>query len=408
MEERFGSQGAFAQPVFPEDGVAPDGAAMHRTEEALRFQALALAHIKDAVMTIDEQQCITYINAAAAEMYDIRPEEAVGLSLDRVHTYRWLNPEDEREAYAALDQRGQWQGENVHIKRDGTEIFVESTVSVLRNEQDERVGLLAVIRDVTERKKMVAELRRLNETLEERVRQRTEALEQSNRELQQFAYIASHDLQEPLRKIHSFADLLKNDYEQQLGSDGLFYLDRVQNAAARMTKLLSDLLAFSRVATQGRPFVAVNMEDAARAAVQAGEGIPSDAVIRFEMEGSVVEADGAQMRLLVEHLVSNAVKYRKEQVPLEVWIRGGSEQESGRSFFHLRVEDNGIGFDEKYLDRIFAPFQRLHGRGVYEGTGMGLAICRRIVERHGGTITARSAPGEGAAFLVRLPAKQNA
>jgi signal transduction histidine kinase len=271
-----------------------------------------------------------------------------------------------------------------------------------------------------------AELAQANEGLrrENLERQRAEValarqaqeLARSNSELEQFAYVASHDLQEPLRKILAFGDRLRIKSGQELSDQSRDYLERMQAAAARMQILISDLLALSRVTTRPQPFVPVDLSAVARTVI-------SDMEVRIQqVKGRVyldqlptLEADPMQMSQLLQNLIGNALKFHREGEPPAVKVRGellphqggnGAPGGSlGRRHCQIWVEDNGIGFDEKYLDRIFEPFQRLHGRGAYEGTGMGLAICRKIVERHGGTITARSTPGRGTTFIVTLPAQ---
>jgi signal transduction histidine kinase len=233
----------------------------------------------------------------------------------------------------------------------------------------------------------------------------TRRLEISNRELQDFASVASHDLQEPLRKIQAFGDRLAVRCADQLGPEGNDYLRRMQNAAGRMQTLINDLLAFSRVTTKAQPFVPVDLARVAREVV-------SDLEARIEQSGATVEvgdlpvldADPLQMRQLLQNLLGNALKFARPDIAPRV--RLGTEEGAEPGTVRLAVADNGIGFDEKYLDRIFTVFQRLHGRGAYEGTGIGLAVCRKIAERHGGAITARSRPGEGATFLVTLPLHQ--
>jgi light-regulated signal transduction histidine kinase (bacteriophytochrome) len=241
----------------------------------------------------------------------------------------------------------------------------------------------------------------------------TTRLEQSNRELQDFASVASHDLQEPLRKIQAFGDRLRTKFAQPLGPDGRDYVDRMHAAAARMQTLINDLLSFSRVTTKAQPFAPVDLNEIARDVV-------SDLDARVESSGGRVEvgdlptidADPVQMRQLFQNLIANGLKFRRAEVAPVVRVssdvptEGGTpaDAEGRRKLCVIRIADNGIGFDEKYLDRIFDVFQRLHGRDQYEGTGIGLAVCRKIVERHGGAITAISRPGEGATFVISLPA----
>lgn len=272
------------------------------------------------------------------------------------------------------------------------------------------------------------EVRRANDALEARVAERTselqstvvklaataERLERSNRELQDFAYVASHDLQEPLRKLQAFGSRLDSRYADNLPPDGRDYLDRMQSAAGRMSTLIEDLLIFSRVTSRGHEFSSVDL-------VQIVRDVLSDLELAIEESGATVEvaplptidADPTQMRQLFQNLVSNALKFRQEgQEPA---IRITSELVEAPSdvpnagpgtYCRIAVRDNGIGFDEKYLDKIFTVFQRLHGQSAFPGSGIGLAVCRKIVERHHGVITARSSPGQGATFLLTVPLHQ--
>jgi signal transduction histidine kinase len=241
----------------------------------------------------------------------------------------------------------------------------------------------------------------------ERLRRSTLELERSNRELQDFAFVASHDLQEPLRKIQAFGDRLKTKHGAALAAEGIDYLSRMQAAAHRMHVLINDLLTFSRVTSKAQPFVAVDLGKIAHEVL-------SDLEVRIQQTGGrvdtgslpTIDADPLQMRQLLQNLVGNGLKFHRPEEPPVVKVSAAIERDGGPPLARLVVEDNGIGFDMKYLDRIFTPFQRLHGRSEYEGTGMGLAVCRRIVERHGGTLTAESAPGQGARFIVVLPVQQ--
>jgi PAS domain S-box-containing protein len=279
----------------------------------------------------------------------------------------------------------------------------------------EDLDLMKVVADqvatAMERMRLIEALTQSRDHLELRVRERTSALQAQaarlellNAELQEFAFVASHDLQEPLRKIQSFSDRLRKKFEDSLGEEGCDYLIRMEKAAARMSSLLQALLAYSRVATQGKPFTPIDLGRMAEDAV-------SDLEIAIEEAGAqveigplpILEADSDQIRQLFQNLIGNALRYRREGEKPLIRVHGSVENGVGRIF----VEDSGIGFEERYIDRIFKPFQRLHGRSSpYEGMGMGLAICRKIAERHGGTITARSAPGEGSTFIVTLPVKR--
>jgi signal transduction histidine kinase len=247
----------------------------------------------------------------------------------------------------------------------------------------------------------------ITETLrhsEASLRDLLQQLERSNRDLQDFAMVASHDLQEPLRKIQMFGDRLRDECAAVLPPQGHDYLRRMQSAADRGQMLIQGLLAYSRVTTKAQPPVPVALNDVARDVVSDLEARLAETGGRVEIgELPTLEADPLQMRQLLQNLIGNALKFHKPGVPPLIRLQA---QEQGELGWKITVADNGIGFDEKYLDRIFKIFQRLHERTAYEGAGMGLAICRRIIERHGGEITARSAPGEGATFIITIPSRQ--
>lgn len=265
----------------------------------------------------------------------------------------------------------------------------------------------ALMRRMQEQDHAELALQRARDALEERTAELTEAnevLRLNNEALEHFAFIASHDLQEPLRKIQTFGNLLSSSCAEHLNGGARDYLQRMQNAAMRMQTLIQAVLRYSRSREKLESYGAVDLTGLALEVV-------ADLEIRIrETEGTVqigdlpiIEADASRMRQLFQNLMGNALKYhQKGKAPL-VKINAVPCQEG---FYEIHVEDNGIGFDEKHLDTIFKPFERLHGRTQYEGTGLGLAICKRIAEQHGGSITARSKPGEGSTFIVTLPAKQ--
>jgi len=241
---------------------------------------------------------------------------------------------------------------------------------------------------------------------EARLQQTLLELARSNEELEQFAYVASHDLQEPLRKVRTFGDRLAKRAVDSLDARSLDYLERMQGAAERMQKLIDGLLTYSRVSSKARPFAPVKLDT-----VMAG--VLSDLETSLERSGAAVavsplpdvRADALQMQQLMQNLVGNALKFTHQDRPAEVTVRAESEPDAfdGAGGWCIRVSDNGIGFDAEGAKRIFEPFHRLHARSRFEGTGIGLAICSKIVQRHGGTITATSQPDDGACFEFRLP-----
>ncbi|MFD2937341.1 PAS domain-containing sensor histidine kinase [Spirosoma flavum] len=278
--------------------------------------------------------------------------------------------------------------------------------------------VLVVMHDVTEsvysRRKIAVINKELVATNAE-LTESNELLKRSNENLQQFAYIASHDLQEPLRKIQSFSNLLKSQYALQLG-EGVTYLDRTELAASRMSTLIRDLLSFSRISIQRDTSIVVSLTDVVQTAINDLDLVIQDTRAMVEIGTlPMVLGDPSQLRQLFENLLSNALKFRQPDLPVQIRVTAHQVATSdlpasvkpGRgaeAYYRIDVSDNGIGFDQKYLDRIFQVFQRLHNKSQYAGTGIGLAICEKVALNHGGAITASSQPGKGATFNVYLPA----
>ncbi len=277
----------------------------------------------------------------------------------------------------------------------------------------------AFYRNATKVAELNSALAIANAELEEKVDVRTQALlqfseelQRSNRELEEFAFVASHDLQEPLRKIRAFGDRLQKKFALELGETGADYVTRMQAASQRMSALIDDLLSFSRVTTKQRPFVRVDLDKVI-------QGVMGDLDYAIEEAGAqvhidplpVIDADESQIAQVFMNLVSNSLKFHRPDVRPIVTITCEKNVVSpivddNRLWCCLRVADQGIGFEAQYAERVFSLFQRLHGRDEYSGTGIGLALCRKIVERHGGTISAQSEPGEGAVFTIYMPMEQ--
>jgi two-component system sensor kinase FixL len=348
----------------------------------------------DAVIVADHEGTIVLVNEQAESLFDYSREELIGEAVEL------LIPERLREGHVG---RRDGFAANPHVRpmgaglelfgrgRSGREFPVEISISPVHTGTRHLVA--AAIRDITDRRRMERELRRANIELG-----------RSNEELEQFAYVASHDLQEPLRKIQAFGDLLRLEHAPALVEEAREYIEIMQGAAARMQKLINDLLAFSRVSSQASPFVAVDLSQTVAEVVSDLEPTIEESGARVECERlPSLQADPVQMRALFQNLLSNAVKYRRDGVVPHVRIYARND---GKDHCQIVVEDNGIGFETKHAEKIFRVFQRLHGRNKFAGTGIGLAICQRIVNRHRGTISARGVPGEGAVFTVTLPERQ--
>ncbi len=355
----------------------------------------------DAVIgkTLDGE--ITTWNRGAENIYGYAAEEVVGRKISV------LAPNDLSDEAPAILKRiscGEYveHYDTLRRRKDGRIIQVSLTVSAIRDASGKIIGASTIARDITERKQMEEELRNSRDELELRVNERTAELERSNQALQEFASIASHDMKEPLRKVISFGCLLREKHKDSLGDSGYDYLNRMIDAAQRMQSLLTSLLEYARVTMNPDPFKEVDLCDIIHEVL-------SDLEIRIKMCGgqvqigelAAIQADPTQMHQLFQNLIANSLKFHKESEKPFVSVKSAVMNDG---IVEISVEDNGIGFDETFADRIFAPFHRLCGRSEFEGTGMGLAICKKIVERHKGSITAKSAPGAGATFIIRLPA----
>lgn len=404
-------------------GVSFDVSERQEAENSLRESEQLLRKLIDSLFTfvglLTPDGILIEANRTALQAANLRAEDVSNRPFEE--TYWWSYSKDVQDQLRASIKRcaeGEALRYDVDVRlADDRFITIDFMLAPIVNEEGEVTHLIPSGLDITDRKRMedeiranADELKRLAADLEQRVAQRTQALQRSNRELQEFAYVASHDLQEPLRKIITFASRLRSRFHDDLDATALDYMDRMQNAAERMKVLINDLLTLSRVTTRGEPFKPVDLKQVASNVAQDLETTIDSANGTIEIEDlPTVEADSSQISRLLQNLIVNSLKFSRAEAPPVVKISASElhENVNGETYVQIAVADNGIGFDEKYLDRIFQPFQRLHGRNTYEGTGMGLAICQRIVERHGGTISAQSTPGEGTTFFITLPHVQS-
>jgi PAS domain S-box-containing protein len=371
---------------------------LRELEQSAERSRLLIEGVRDyALFTMDPEGRVTSWNTGAERIKGYKEEEIVGKNYSVFYEKSDVaagRPEQDLKRAADTDR---YEEEGRRVRKDGSVFWASAIITSLRSPDGRLRGFAKVTRDITKRRQ--ADLVLANFTAR---------LQRSNEDLQEFAMIASHDLQEPLRKIQMFGDRLKQEFTEPLGPTGQDYINRMQNAAARGQSLIEGLLAFSRVTTKAQPPKMVELRAIATE-------VTADLEARIAQVGGTIEigslpaieADPLQMRQLIQNLLGNALKFRRPEVPPTVRISATPiETQDARAGWQIAVADNGIGFDEKYLDRIFKLFQRLHERGTYEGAGMGLAISRKIVERHHGTITARSTPGQGTTMLVTLPSRQ--
>jgi PAS domain S-box-containing protein len=385
-----------------------DLSARHRAEEALAQEHNLLSsiinampnqvYVKDAKgrFILDNSAHRRYLGLDESQSVDGRTVHdyfapAIAAKFDR----------DEREVVETGVAMIAQEEPAIRSADDSSETWLESNKVPLRDTEGKIVGLVGISSDISARKED-----------EQKLVAFSAALERSNAELQNFASVASHDLQEPLRKIQAFGDRLKAKCGDALGEQGRDYLARMQNAAGRMQTLIQDLLKLSRVTSRAQPFEPCDLGEILAQVL-------SDLEVSIEQKGAklevgplpTIDADPVQMRQLFQNLVANALKFQrpgeKPEVSISARIFESRERlATGEQVCQIHIEDNGIGFDAHFAEQIFVVFQRLHSREEYDGTGIGLAVCRKITDRHGGSIIAKSEPGQGATFIITLPVHQ--
>lgn len=347
--------------------------------------------ISAIVAVTDPKGTIIHVNDKFCKISQFSQEELIGQN-HRIINSGYHPKEFFTEMWKTISSGKVWEGEIRNKAKDGSFYWVSTTIVPFLDEKGIPYQYVSIRFEITRMKLAEAE-----------IKDYSQKLEISNRELQDFASVAAHDLQEPLRKILTFGDRLARKNVTNMSEESHDYLQRMLSAAKRMRTLIEDLLSFSRVNTKTLPFSAVDLNKTL-------QDVISDLEIQIEQSHAqvsldslpTIEGDYSQMRQMFQNLISNAIKFHKNGTPPKVSITARSTN----TYCEISIVDNGIGFDEKYLDKIFTIFQRLHGRQEYPGTGVGLAVVRRIVERHHGHITAKSQLGEGSEFMIRLPISQ--
>ena len=357
----------------------------------------------DAFFVHDEAGRFIEVNRQACESLGYHREELLGMTIADVDT--GVPPEDIPALLEKLRTGGHVTVMSTHRRRDGTEFPVEVRVGIFTVGQE--TLYLSLARDISERQAMEASLREreekyrlLNVELEERVRQRTAELERANRELESFSYSVSHDLRAPLRHMDGFSKALLEDYADRLDDEGKNYLVRIRGGAQRMGRLIDDILQLADVSRSHLERRAVNLSGLAQVIVAALRQTDSDREVTFRIaDGVKANGDPRLLRIVLENLFGNAWKYTGRRTGGTV-IEFGVEDRGGEPVYLVR--DNGVGFSMAYVEKLFQPFQRLHRAEEFEGTGIGLATVRRVIERHGGRVWAEGAEGAGACFYFTL------
>jgi two-component system CheB/CheR fusion protein len=370
---------------------------------AKEFAEMIVDTIWEGLLVLDFDLRVQAANESFYQMFDVSREETEGRLVFDLGNGQWNIPELRTLLERLLPEKTVVTDYVVehHFQAIGRRV-VRLNARQLNHHQK----ILLAVEDITDQKQTEEALREVNAQLESRIAERTRELEQRNHTLQNFVFAASHDLQEPLRKVQTFANLIQTDYGDTLDPDVQQYLDRIEKAASRMSLLLSDLLAYSRIHTQTKTRQLVRVEGLIMDVLSDLDMIIEQSGAQVDVKVDVtIEVDPDQFRQILNHLVLNAIKFQIPESRPHIHITAPREADAdGLGVCRIVVSDNGIGFDMKYAEKIFEPFQRLHGRHSYPGTGMGLAICQRIVERHQGTIRAESIPGKGSRFIVELPA----
>jgi two-component system sensor kinase FixL len=370
--------------------------------EGKEFIEALFLHATEGILLSNKNGEILQINPSAEKMFGYNKNELLGQKVEVLIPQRISHTHvAHREGFDKKPHpRNMGSGMNLFAKRkDNSEFAVEISLSPYTKNNESFV--IAFIIDITIRKKIEDDIVKKKEELEIL----TEHLKASNKELENFAYISSHDLQEPLRKIQSFGDRLKSVEKENFSEQGNDYLNRILNAAVRMQNLINDLLAFSRLSAKTQIFSTIDLNTLLKEVLSDMEVTIDNTGTQIEAEElPTIVAERTQIRQLFQNLISNSIKFRKENEKCVIKIYSKPSL-SDKKLINIYFEDNGIGFNEKYLDKIFTIFQRLEGQ-KYEGSGIGLAICRKIAMFHGGNITANSSIGKGSLFVVTLAINQ--
>jgi PAS domain S-box-containing protein len=362
---------------------------VERTQQA---SLLNLTH--DTIFVRDINDVITYWNRGAEELYGWTAEEAIGKHAhELLHSVFSISSDVVR---VELLSAGRWEGEIQKTRADGTEVVVASRWSLRRDEQERPVAILETNNDISERRRREQEVRALNDELGKRTTQ----LEATNKELEAFAYSVSHDLRAPLRHMSGFTELLQRHASTRLDEKSLRYVTMILESAKRMGNLIDDLLAFSRIGRAETHRTTFSLQQIVQEVL---------VEIRQETDGRDIVwnvgalpswyGDRSMLRLAFTNLISNAVKFTRTRPRAEIEIACAEQK---RDQVVLYVRDNGVGFDMRYVNKLFGVFQRLHAPEAFEGTGIGLATVQRIAHRHGGNAWAEGAVDQGATFYLSL------
>jgi PAS domain S-box-containing protein len=368
-------------------------------EVTVRTQQASLLNLThDTIFVRDMSDVITYWNRGAEELYGWTDEEAMGKGSRQLLQTVFPSPVD--EILAELLRSDRWEGELKKTRADGTEVVVASRWSLQRDEHGRAIAILETNNDITERKRREQEIQGLNRQLAER----STELEAINKELEAFAYSVSHDLRAPLRHVAGYTELLQKRVSSALDDKSNHYMAMMLESAKRMGNLIDDLLAFSRIGRAETQKTVVSLAQLVREAITEVQQDAGGRNIVWKIADlPEFYGDRSMLRLVLVNLISNAIKFTRTRAQAEIEVGYANGNEDDLVVF---VKDNGVGFDMKYVNKLFGVFQRLHDADAFEGTGIGLATVRRIIHRHGGKVWGEGVVDNGATFYFSAPRPQ--
>ncbi|RRB00826.1 sensor histidine kinase [Larkinella rosea] len=379
-----------------------DGHELYSLKTADQTYRVFIETMNEGAVTLNEEGLILYCNSTFASMVGLPLSKVIALSFET------FIPPDCKEQYEQLFEHGWTEDTKVETSILSSNGLVPCQLSVTALELDGGVAMSVIITDLTSQKETQKLLKSNNERLEEM----NIALEVSNHDLQQFASVASHDLQEPLRKIQMFSEILKDRHLGELPADSVKYLEKIIDSSNRMRTMIIDILSYSRLSTQNDSYEIMDLTDIVHEVLK-------DFELRIqEQKARVVvgrlpelEVNPGQIRQVFQNLISNALKFSRSDQPPVIEIKSlpsaNVDDPADIPFASISISDNGIGFDEQYVEKIFSLFQRLNTKDIYEGSGIGLAVTKRIIDKHNGRIKAHSREGVGSTFIISLPLRQN-
>ncbi|WP_421826225.1 sensor histidine kinase [Larkinella sp.] len=379
-----------------------DGHELYSLKTADQTYRVFIETMNEGAVTLNEEGLILYCNSKFASMVGMPLSKVIALSFDT------FIPAEYKDRYKSLFNDGWTEDRKVEICILSTDREVPCQLSVTTLELDGGISMSVIVTDLTVQKATQRLLKSNNERLEEM----NTALEVSNHDLQQFASVASHDLQEPLRKIQMFSELLKDKHIDELPVDSVRYLEKIIDSSNRMRTMIIDILSYSRLSTHSDTYVLTDLNKLLNEVLKDFELRIQEKKARVQIDPlPEVEVNQGQIRQVFQNLISNALKFSKAGQPPVIEIKATrpaeSEAKDEEPMCSILITDNGIGFDEQYVDKIFSLFQRLNTKDIYEGSGIGLAVTKRIIDKHNGRIKAQSKEGMGSTFIISLPLRQH-